>query len=85
MGVWRVVFIIVIIINFIGNSNIYRENKKIQSTPKKLCKSSKDENRRPSILGKIIEIPTTQFPIPPHYKQTFMKLFPRLFLRISIL
>ena len=34
----------IIIINFIGNLNIYRENKnKIQSTPKKLCKGSKDK------------------------------------------
>ena len=30
------------IINFIGNSNIYIENK-IQSTPKKLCRGYKDK------------------------------------------
>ena len=34
---------IIIIINFIGNSNICRENKIIQSTPKKLCKGSTDK------------------------------------------
>ena len=34
------------IINFIGNSNKYRENKTIQSTPKKLCKGSKDKKQK---------------------------------------
>ena len=48
--------ILIITINFIGNSDMYRENKKIQSTPKKLCEGSKDKNRTPNILGKNMKI-----------------------------